>query len=293
MNIGGRLETRTFTRDETIALSYSAHPLDPSRGISPAQTIRKWANVDDMIADYERGFFSNGAVPAGMMGIVSADATDFQRTKAQLENAFQGAGRNNGVVYNMIPVDPITSKPADTGKLVWVPFQQANNSLDLASLNDVVNNRLASALAVPDIVRGIDNGQTYANAEQAERSFVENTLKPLCMTVWDKCSLSLTASPAALATVSISPLTSRRRLMCARYRPTRRPCKSTRLSSLLTRVPPSSQPSTPCTCRTSSGRCSLSPPPRRFSHAQPSPDCRPRKLNRIRSRYHQRWRNQP
>lgn len=191
MTIGGRLETRTFTRDETIALSYSAHPLDPSRGISPAQTIRKWANVDDMIADYERGFFANGAVPAGMMGIVSADATDFQRTKAQLENAFQGAGRNNGVVYNMIPVDPITAKPSDTGKLVWVPFQQANNSLDLASLNDVVNNRLASALAVPDIVRGIDNGQTYANAEQAERSFVENTLKPLCMTVWDKWQFEL------------------------------------------------------------------------------------------------------
>ena len=191
MNIGGRLETRTFTRAETIALSYSAHPLDPSRGISPAQTIRKWANVDDMIADYERGFFANGAVPAGMMGIVSSTADDFTRTKNQLEQAFQGAGRNNGVVYNMIPVDPLSGKPSDTGKLVWVPFQQANNSLDLSSLNDVVNNRLASALAVPDIVRGIDNGQTYANAEQAERAFIENTLKPLCMTVWDKFQFEL------------------------------------------------------------------------------------------------------
>ena len=191
MSINGRLETRTFTRDETIALNYSAHPLDPSRGISPAQTIRKWANVDDMIADYERGFFANGAVPAGMMGIVSATADDFTRTKNQLEQAFQGAGHNNGVVYNMIPVDPLSGKPSDTGKLVWVPFQQANNSLDLSSLNDVVNNRLASALAVPDIVRGIDNGQTYANAEQAERAFIENTLKPLCMTVWDKFQFEL------------------------------------------------------------------------------------------------------
>lgn len=191
MTINGRLETRTFTRNETIALSYSTHPLDPSRGISPAQTIRKWANVDDMIADYERGFFANGAVPAGMMGIVSATADDFTRTKNQLEQAFQGAGHNNGVVYNMIPVDPLSGKPSDTGKLVWVPFQQANNSLDLSSLNDVVNTRLASALAVPDIVRGIDNGQTYANAEQAERAFIENTLKPLCMTVWDKFQFEL------------------------------------------------------------------------------------------------------
>lgn len=91
----------------------------------------------------------------------------------------------------MIPVDPLSGKPSDTGKLVWVPFQQANNSLDLSSLNDVVNTRLASALAVPDIVRGIDNGQTYANAEQAERAFIENTLKPLCMTVWDKFQFEL------------------------------------------------------------------------------------------------------
>ena len=126
-----------------------------------------------------------------MMGIVSATADDFTRTKNQLEHAFRGAGRNNGVVYNMIPVDPLSGKPSDTGKLVWVPFQQANNSLDLSSLNDVVNNRLASALAVPDIVRGIDNGQTYANAEQVERAFIENTLKPLCMTVWDKFQFEL------------------------------------------------------------------------------------------------------
>ena len=191
MSVNGVSGTYTFTRNETIALTYSVHPLDPTRGISPAMTIRKWANVDDMIADYERGFFGNGAVPAGMMGIVSTDSADFQRNKNRLEDTFRGAGNNNGIVYNMIPVDPLTNRPSDTGKLVWVPFQQANNTLDLTTVNDVVNNRLASALAVPDIVRGIDTGQTYANAQQAERAFVENTLMPLCMTVWDKWQFEL------------------------------------------------------------------------------------------------------
>ena len=74
---------------------------------------------------------------------------------------------------------------------MWVPFQNANDTLDLQTVNDVVNNRLSNALAVPDIIRGIDNGQTYANAEQAERAFIENTLKPLCMTVWDKWQFDL------------------------------------------------------------------------------------------------------
>lgn len=191
MDLGDGLRQYEFTRDETIALSYSRHPNDPTRGISPAMTIKKWANVDDMIADYERGFFGNNAVPAGMLGIVSENAEDFQRNRARLEETFRGAGNNNGIVYNMVPVDPMTHKPSQTSKLVWVPFQNSNDTLDLQTVSDVVNNRLANALAVPDIVRGIDNGQTYANAEMAERSFIENTLKPLCMTVWDKWQFEL------------------------------------------------------------------------------------------------------
>lgn len=191
MDLGDGTRQYEFTRDETIALSYSRHPDDPTRGVSPAMTIKKWANVDDMIADYERGFFGNNAVPAGMLGIVSENAEDFQRNRARLEETFRGAGNNNGIAYNMIPVDPLTHKPSQTSKLVWVPFQNSNDSLDLQTINDVVNNRLANALAVPDIIRGIDNGQTYANAEMAERAFIENTLKPLCMTVWDKWQFEL------------------------------------------------------------------------------------------------------
>lgn len=191
MDLGNGVCQYEFTRNETISLSYSRHPDDPTRGISPAMTIKKWANVDDMIADYERGFFGNNAVPAGMLGIVSENAEDFQRNRARLEETFRGAGNNNGIAYNMIPVDPLTHKPSQTSKLAWVPFQNSNDSLDLQTVNDVVNNRLANALAVPDIIRGIDNGQTYANAEMAERSFIENTLKPLCMTVWDKWQFEL------------------------------------------------------------------------------------------------------
>lgn len=191
MDLGNGPRQYEFTRNETISLSYSRHPNDTTRGISPAMTIKKWANVDDMIADYERGFFGNNAVPAGMLGIVSENAEDFQRNRARLEDTFRGAGNNNGIAYNMIPVDPTTHKPSQTSKLVWVPFQNANDTLDLQTVSDVVNNRLANALAVPDIVRGIDNGQTYSNAEMAERSFIENTLKPLCMTVWDKWQFEL------------------------------------------------------------------------------------------------------
>lgn len=184
-------QTVEISRQHTISLTYSTHPNDVTIGVSPSQTIRKWASVDDMLADYERGFFANGAVPAGMLGIVSSTPEDYTRNKNRLEDAFRGAGHNNSVVYNWIPIDPTTRRPSDTGKLVWVPFQQSNNTLDLTTLNDVVTERLANALAVPDIIRGIDNGQTYANAQQAERTFIENTLQPLALNIWDKWQFTI------------------------------------------------------------------------------------------------------
>lgn len=185
MTIEGLEQPVEFTRDEVIALSYSQHPEDPTRGISPAMTIHKWANLNDCIADFEQGFFDNGAVPAGMIGIIAQSPEDFERTKAHMEDSFRGADKANGVLYNYIPVDPRNNQPQQQGKIIWVPFQQANNSLDLDSLDSMVNNRLASGMGVPDIVRGIDDSQTYNNAQMAERSFIENTLKPLLMTVWD------------------------------------------------------------------------------------------------------------
>lgn len=189
--LNGQLEPLEFTRDEAIALTYSRHPVDPTMGISPAMTVKKWASVDDMIADYEQGFFANGAIPSGTMSIVSENQADFERTVAQLKTAFQGADNANGIVYSYKPVDPVTHKPTGAGKLEWTPFQQPNTSLDLKTVSDVATNRLSKSMGTPSIMMGIDDSQTYANAQQAERIFIENTLQPLLMTVWDKFQFEL------------------------------------------------------------------------------------------------------
>lgn len=191
LTVEGVQRMYTFTREQVISLTYARHPSDPAIGVAPAMTITKWANVDDMLADYERGFFGNGTVPAGMIEIVAESADDFEATKRQIEQRFRGAKNHNSVVYNYRPADPVTHDTVGESKLTWVPFTQSNDSLDIGTLNDIVNNRLANALAVPDIVRGIDNGQTYANAEQAQRTFIENTLQPLCLNVWDKWQFEL------------------------------------------------------------------------------------------------------
>ena len=181
----------TFTRSEVLSLTYSHHPADLTIGVSPAMTVSKWATVDDMIADYQRGFFSNGAIPAGMMSITAENSDDYTHTKDRLEHAFQGAANNNSVVYNMRPIDPATGTPSTQEKLTWTPFQQPNNTLDLNTINSIVSTKLAGAINVPDIIRGIDHGQTYSNAQTAERAFTENTLDPLCALVWDKFQFEL------------------------------------------------------------------------------------------------------
>ncbi len=184
-------QTMDFTRDETIALSYSAHPLDPSRGISPAMTVQSWASVDDLIADYERGFFSNGAVPSGVLNIVADSQEGFNRTVAQLKAAFRGAKNTNSIAYSFVPIDPETRKPSQIAKLTWNPFQQSNTNLDLKTISDLATQRMTKSLGTPSIIMGIDDAQTYANAQQAERIFIENTLQPLLLTVWDKFQFEL------------------------------------------------------------------------------------------------------
>lgn len=185
LNIDGQAIQFQADRSHILTFTYSQHPERPATGISPAMTVKKWATVDDFVADYENGFFANNAVPAGIMGIVSQDAQDYENSKRRLEAA-RGAGQNNRVIYAPIFVDPATGQETRTAKVTWTPFQTANSTIDVKTLSDVVSQRLDSTFGVPGIVRGIDNGQTYANAEQAYRNFITFTLRPFAVNIYDQ-----------------------------------------------------------------------------------------------------------
>lgn len=181
----------TFTRDEVISLRYSVQPDHILDGISPAMTVETWSDIETLISEYERGFFKNGAVPAGIMDIIADDPESFRRTVEDLKNGYQGADKTNGVLYNYRPVDPITMEPKQYSKFEWHALQSGNDKLDLQTLNTVSHDHMAGAFGVPDMARGLDNGQTYANAEQANISYLENTIRPLCETVWNKFEAEL------------------------------------------------------------------------------------------------------
>lgn len=187
----GTIRHMTFSRDEVISLRYAISPDDMSGGISPALTVKTWADIDTLISEYERGFFNNGAVPAGIMDIIADSVESYQKTVNDLQNGYRGASKTNSSLYSFRPVDPVTMEPKPYSKFEWHPLQTENNKLDLQTLNSVAHDHLAAAFGVPDMARGLDNGQTYANAEQANISYLENTIRPLCATIWDKFEAEL------------------------------------------------------------------------------------------------------
>lgn len=175
-NIGAQ----EFSEREVIVLPGGVDPNNLYAGYSPSEAARRWATLDDYIADYQKGFFENGAIPSGQFIITSASKQDFNDTVDKLQDSHRGARNNNNVTYTPRPVDPQTGKPADA-KIEWIPFSQSNKDIALDKLFDQTNKRIDLAYAVPQIVKGVDDAATYANAQVAERGFSKRAVYPLLL----------------------------------------------------------------------------------------------------------------
>lgn len=100
---------------------YDVNPAAIGRGYSPAKAAKRWTRIEDYIADYQAGFFENGAVPAGQFIITAPTTQEYNDIVDGLENKHKGAGSNNNVVYTYQPIDPESGKPGQA-TITWVPF---------------------------------------------------------------------------------------------------------------------------------------------------------------------------
>lgn len=172
---------KTFTDDEVIRI----HGFNPNSLVdkySPTQAARRWSGIDDYIADYQRGFFKNGAVPAGEFVITAPTTQEFRDMKDRMQQMHRGAGRNNNVMYVHRPTDA-TGKPLNA-QIEWTPYANDNKSLDLGAIFEQVNAKIDSAFGVPASIRGVGENNNYATAQMDARNFVENTINPLLLKVW-------------------------------------------------------------------------------------------------------------
>ena len=182
--------SQEFSDSEVIIIPGGVDPYDLYGGYAPGEAARRWAKLDDYIADYQAGFFENGAVPSGQFIITSANPKDFEDTVARLQASHRGAGNNNNVTYTPKPVNPNTGEASDA-KIEWVPFASSNKDIDFKNLFEQANHRIDSTYGVPASVRGVGENNNYATAKTDQQNFIRFTIEPLALRIYTQITHEL------------------------------------------------------------------------------------------------------
>ena len=185
-----KMGAQEFSDSEVIVIPGGVDPSGLYQGYAAGVASRRWATLDEYIADFQKGFFENGAVPAGQFVITASSGQDFNDTVDKLQEAHRGAGKNNNVTYTPKPIDPLTGKPGDS-KIEWIPFQSSNKEIDFKTLFEQANNRIDSTFGVPASVRGVGDSANYATAKTEQQNFIRFTVEPLALRIYTQITHEL------------------------------------------------------------------------------------------------------
>lgn len=163
-----------------VITDYDTNPAQVGQGYSPARAARRWTRIEDYIADYQAGFFENGAVPAGQFIITAPTDKEFNDIVDGLEKKHKGADKSNNVVYTYQPIDPNSGKPSQA-TITWVPFNTNNKDLALKDILEAVDAKTDSVYRVSAMQRAITDAPNFATAQVDDRNFTEKTLRPFTL----------------------------------------------------------------------------------------------------------------
>lgn len=170
--------------NQVMRLRFSRSPRDVQRGVSPASAVRIWAQIDDLIAQYQRAYFENGAIPATITFITASTEEKYLSTRKELENNLKGARNRNKTVYAWRQFDNDTGQSVDQ---VEVKTIQGNNStLAIREIVDIVNDRLNKAIGVSNFILGDDASAKYDNAELSDHQFTKRRVYPALVSFWNQ-----------------------------------------------------------------------------------------------------------
>lgn len=173
--------TEKIPEEEVMRLRYSRNPFYLDSGISPTSSVEIWAQIDDLIAQYQKAFFENGAVPATITFISARSRADYDAKRADLERGLKGAKNRNKTVYAWRQtLDDDSSKDEIEVKTI----QPANSSLALSQIIDVVNDRLNKSIGVSNFILGDDSSAKYDNAELSDHQFTKRRVYPALVSFW-------------------------------------------------------------------------------------------------------------
>lgn len=176
-------------RDEVMTLRFSRSPDDPFKGVSPATAARVWAQTDDIVAQYQRAYFENGAIPATITFITASTREGYEQTRYELESKLKGAKNHNKTVYAWRQMLPGTGETKDQVEVKTI--QAPNNTMAIDQIVQIINDRLNKAVGVSNFILGDDSSAKYSNAELSQQQFIRNRVYPALITFWSQFQFEL------------------------------------------------------------------------------------------------------
>ena len=169
--------------DEVMTLCYSRNPRN-LRGVSPASAVRLYAQIDDLLAQFEKAYLENGAVPASVTIIRASTQEKFMEARRELESQLKGARNRNKTIYLWRQFNNDDGTERDQVEVKTI--QGNNNTLAIQELVDVVNDRLNKAYGVSNFILGDDASAKYDNAELSDYQFTRRRVKPALRKFWSE-----------------------------------------------------------------------------------------------------------
>ena len=182
LDADGMIET--LLKDEVMTLRYSRSPKNLERGVSPATAVRAWAQTEDVLAQYERAYIENGAIPASITFIRASSQAKYEAVRSELEHNLRGASNHGKTIYVWRQFNNDTGEEKDT---VEVKTIQGNNStLAIKELTDIINDHLNKAYGVSNFILGDDSSAKYDNAELSDYQFIKRRVYPNLIKFWNQ-----------------------------------------------------------------------------------------------------------
>lgn len=173
--------TYELTEDNVATLRFSRNPRDLEKGVSPASSIFTWSQIDDLVSQYQKAFFENGAVPATITFIKAKSREAYEDKREKLEHGLRGARNRNKTVY-------IWRQTLDDGQQadeMEVKTIQGNNAtLAIKDIIEIINDKLNKAIGVSNFILGDDSSAKYDNAELSDYQFIKRRVYPALMSFW-------------------------------------------------------------------------------------------------------------
>jgi HK97 family phage portal protein len=146
------------------------HPADDHYGAGCLAAAEQAVAIHNAASAWNRALLENAARPSGALLMDGGDGgltgDQFDRLKAELTRAFQGAG-NAG--------RPMVLE----GGLKWQSLSLTPADMDFAELKAAAARDIALAFGVPPMLLGLPGDNTYANYREANRALWRLTLLPL------------------------------------------------------------------------------------------------------------------